>query len=73
MTSAAVSSRTLVPSSLDHPDARNLGDQLDGELASIYGGLTTGRDVKTGRTQPTDRKRSVRCCEACRHGHGGCF
>jgi hypothetical protein len=32
-------SRTVVSSSLDHPDARNLADQLDGELASIYGDL----------------------------------
>jgi hypothetical protein len=23
-------------------------------------------------TQPTDRKRSVRCYETCCHGHGGC-
>jgi hypothetical protein len=40
---------TLIVSFLDHPDARNLADQLDGELASIYGGLTIGRDVTTGR------------------------
>jgi hypothetical protein len=43
----AVSSPSLALgfSSLDHPDARTLADQLDGELANIYGGPTTGRDT----------------------------
>ncbi|MGH3837038.1 MAG: hypothetical protein ACRDSF_15270 [Pseudonocardiaceae bacterium] len=45
MTSATARSLTLVASSLDHPDARTLAGQLDGELASIYGGPTTGRDT----------------------------
>jgi GNAT superfamily N-acetyltransferase len=45
MTSATTPSLTLVHSFLDHPDARKLADQLDGELASIYGGPNTGRDT----------------------------
>lgn len=45
MTSATASSLTLVTSSLGHPDACALVDQLDGELASIYGGPNTGRDT----------------------------
>ncbi|HWR46585.1 MAG TPA: hypothetical protein VN327_03035, partial [Pseudonocardiaceae bacterium] len=45
MISATAPALTLVLSSLDHPDARTLADQLDGELASIYGGPTTGRDT----------------------------
>lgn len=28
-----------------HPDARTLAGQLDGGLAGIYGGPTTGRDT----------------------------
>lgn len=39
---------TLVTSPLDHPDARKLADQLDGELANIYGG---GRAVMTNSEQ----------------------
>ncbi len=45
MISAIAPSLPLVLSSLDYPDARTLADQLDGELASIYGGPTTGRDI----------------------------
>ena len=40
----------LRPLPFDHPDARKLADQLDGELASIYGGPTTGR----GTAVPAD-------------------
>ena len=45
MTSATAPSLTRVTSFLDHPDARELADQLDGELAGSYGGPTTGRDT----------------------------
>lgn len=49
MTSAAAPSPTLVLSSLDHPEARKLADQLDCELANVYGGPTTGRDTAMPR------------------------
>ncbi|MGH3818512.1 MAG: hypothetical protein ACRDRE_12250 [Pseudonocardiaceae bacterium] len=45
---------TLVASFLNRSDARTPGDQFDGELANIYGGLPTGHEV-TGCTQ-TDRQ-----------------
>ncbi|MGH3694950.1 MAG: hypothetical protein ACRDRX_13350 [Pseudonocardiaceae bacterium] len=50
MTSATAPSLTLVTSSPDHPNARTLAGQLDGELANIYGGPHTGRDTAV----PTD-------------------
>lgn len=43
MTSATAPSLALVTSSLGHPDACKLADQLDGELANVYGGPNTGR------------------------------
>ncbi len=35
MTNATSPALTLVTASFDHPDARKLADQLDGELAGI--------------------------------------